>query len=70
MSKKQPNSKQSLAIFAPPICISLGASLGLIFGSVAGSISMGVCYGLIGGAGVGMILFGILYSMSDNKEDK
>lgn len=69
MSEKKTNSKKSLAIFALPICIALGISVGAIFGLAAGSISKGICFGIIGGAVIGLIIFGILYSKK-NDEDK
>lgn len=69
MSNKKPESKKSFAIFALPICMVLGISFGLVFGSLAGNISMGICFGIMGGAVVGMISFGLLY-MILNKKDK
>lgn len=69
MSDKKSKSKKNLAILALPICMALGISFGVVFGSLAGNISMGICFGIIGGAVVGMISFGLLY-MIFNKKDK
>lgn len=49
-------SADTAVILPLPICISLGASLGLVFGSFQDNISMGICIGLMGGCAVyGMI---------------
>lgn len=50
------------AILPLPICISLGASLGLVFGSFQDNLSMGLCFGLIGGCAVYGIIAAVLHS--------
>ncbi|MBQ8513872.1 MAG: hypothetical protein IJ496_00560 [Ruminococcus sp.] len=48
-AENEKKAAENTGILFLPVCISLGASLGLIIGSAAGNLSMGLCIGLAGG---------------------
>lgn len=68
MSEKEPN-KKALAILALPMGTSFGIGMGMMFGSVAGSIPIGLCFGTIGGSVIELIFLIILLSI-EKKKDK
>ncbi|MBQ8688053.1 MAG: hypothetical protein IJ512_05845 [Ruminococcus sp.] len=56
------------AILPLPICISLGASLGMAFGALAKNLPMGLCFGLIGGCAIYGVLAFFLHMKKKKQE--